>query len=72
MAQNIHGLEEPPVHEQGFHVVPPLPVHRDGVVCVPGAQVIGDTRHSLNGRVHNSKSWIRSAVPLLDLVAFPE
>ena len=52
MAQNIHALEESPVHEQGFHVVPPLPVHRDGVVCVPGAQVIGDTRHSLNGRVH--------------------
>ena len=44
MAQNVHALEESPVREQGFHVVPPPPVHRDGVVCVPGAQ--------LNGRVH--------------------
>ena len=51
MAQNIRALEELPVHEQGFHMVPSLPAHRDGVVCVLGAQVIGDTLHLLNGRV---------------------
>lgn len=52
VAQNVHALEESPVREQGFHVVPPPPVRRDGVVCVRGAQVIGDTLHLLNGRVH--------------------
>lgn len=49
MAQSIDVLEELPTPEQDSHAVPPLPVHRDGVVGVPGAQAAEDTLHLFSG-----------------------